>query len=150
MKSDELDENNLPQRTFIFTTNVDSMFDRCHFSSVYNVHGTYEQWQCSGLNLDSNSWKKFDNKPCCSKTWFLEKNSALDVEQPPTCVFCGVRPARPAVYMFGDTLFCEHKSNAANFSCFKEAVAMMCQQDVDISVVLLEIGAGIRLPRVCV
>jgi hypothetical protein len=148
---DGVNNSALPGRTFVYTTNVDSMFNRCQFRSVYNVHGRYETWQCSGRALDTTSWRKFE-KPCSEETWLLPKSltdNDNDQRQLRQCRHCQQRPSRPAVYMFGDTLHCEERLERAQWTCFADALATLARDNNDqMRVVLLEIGVGTRLPKI--
>jgi len=140
----QLDAARLPGRVFFATTNVDSMFRRAGVDAVdlCELHGSYERWQCSGLAIPSDGLAPFVHfgAVCCADTW------ALDDDWRPTgtlplCKWCGVRPARPAVYHFGDGQFVG-AANEANFVCWVEAVCKL-----RLPVLLLEIGVGLRLPR---
>lgn len=120
MRSSQLppDDDSLPGRMMIATTNVDSMFLRAGFEEkeVYQMHGSYETWQCSGVAVNSAaSWKRFDDKPCCEKTWRLDVTNWQPGDAAPKCRFCKIRPARPSVYMFGDSLFAQPASEVYVF-----------------------------------
>lgn len=140
----QLDASRLPGRVFFATTNVDSMFRRAGVDDVNlcELHGNYERWQCSGLAIPADGLPPFVqfSTVCRADTWTLDADwqptGAL-----PLCKWCGVRPARPAVYHFGDGQFVG-AANEANFVCWVEAVCKLRWP-----VLLLEIGVGLRLPR---
>lgn len=142
-RTELLDATNMPGRVFFATTNVDSMFRRAGLEHVCELHGSYERWQCSGLALPEDGLAPFVKfgRVCRAETWPLN-----DDWQPtgalPMCRWCGKRPARPAVYHFGDAQFVSDVQAEATFVCFAEAVAKL-----QLPVLLIEVGVGLRLPR---
>jgi NAD-dependent SIR2 family protein deacetylase len=143
-RSAELDATRMPGRMLVVTTNVDSMFRRAGLHDVVELHGAYERWQCSALCLPEDNappYAKF-GKVCTKQTWQLDSAWQPTGALPP-CRHCAKRPARPAVYNFGDSHFVGDAVDEANLVCFVEAVRAL-----QLPVVLLEIGVGQRLPRI--
>lgn len=165
----------LPGRTFVFTTNVDGFFLRAGFhpEEVFQAHGTYERVQCAGLKREgskSPAFKHFDG-PCCQKTWEVPQDYAMEYDElnmsapagaprssptsvdpthwgnHATCSHCG-KLARSNIYGFGDYCFIENEQESALFMNWCQAVQQMVKDDPKASVVLLEIGVGLRLPKV--
>lgn len=144
VRSSALDPTRMPGRMLVVTTNVDNMFRRAGLRDVVELHGAYERWQCSALNLPEDNAPPYARfgKVCTKQTWSLDSTwqptGAL-----PLCSFCSKRPARPAVYNFGDSHFVGDTVDEANLVCFVEAM-----EALQLPVVLLEIGVGQRLPRI--
>lgn len=143
-RSAELDPTRMPGRMLTVTTNVDSMFRRAGLRDVVELHGAYERWQCSALNLPEDNAPPYARfgKVCSKQTWQLD-NAWQPTGALPPCQHCAKRPARPAVYNFGDSHFVGDAVDEANLVCFVEAVGAL-----RLPVVLLEIGVGQRLPRI--
>jgi len=68
-------------------------------------------------------------------------------ENHPKCPHCG-KLSRPNVYMFGDQCFVENIYENTNWLNWSHAVKALLKQNKDISLVMLELGVGIRLPKV--
>jgi len=161
----------LPDNFFIYTTNVDGFFLRAGFgeNEVCQVHGTYDKFQCSGIRRTPGpSFKNFDG-PCKLETWNIPrdfeflfdeqsmvappgnpKKASPDTkwqENHPKCPHCG-KLSRPNVYMFGDQCFVENIYENTNWLNWSHAVKALLKQNKDISLVMLELGVGIRLPKV--
>jgi len=160
-----------PKNYFVFTTNVDSLFLKADFppSSVCQTHGTYARVQCSGLRRGEGPEFKLFDGPCVQKIWVLPKDfefvySEDSMNAPagppkcaslekgftsnhPTCPYCG-KLARPNVYQFGDQCFVESKAEEAHLTNWIHAVEKIVDSEPEARLVLLEIGVGMRLPKI--
>jgi len=158
-----------PGTCFVYTTNVDGFFGKAGFldQEICSTHGTYLNWQCSGLPKVKHPFKLFD-KPCQNNVWSVPNDFDFQVDistmsappgppkkvssQPgwttnhPTCPYCG-QLARPNVYNFGDQCFIENKYEEANCANWIHAVGNIVKNHPETSIVMLEIGVGKRLPK---
>jgi len=159
----------LPGPCFVYSTNVDGFFGRAGFSKeeICNTHGTYLKWQCSGIPKVKHPFKLFD-KPCTNDVWEVPDDFEFEVDIPnmsapagppkkassqpcwssnhPSCPHCG-QLARPNVYKFGDQCYIENKVEEANCANWGHAVENILKSKNQLSVVMLEIGVGKRLPK---
>jgi len=161
----------LPDCHFVFTTNVDGFFEKAGFAphSLCQTHGAYERWQCSGLNRGgSPAFKLFDG-PCTKKVWKVPPEYEMDIidsemkapagpartpssvkgweTNHPMCTYCG-KLARPCVYQFGDNCFLANEAEEMNLANWCHAVAALAKTDPSVRVVMLELGVGMRLPKI--
>ena len=143
---------------FVYSTNVDRFFLRAGFddAEVLETHGNYEEFQCSGLKREREgnlpSYRIFD-RPCCTQTWKLPEDfdfgvdaSSFTAQNFPLCPSCGML-ARPRVYMFGDSMFLPPAQEDVFFNCML-AVSSLLKGNPSLSLALLEVGVGLRLPKI--
>jgi len=69
------------------------------------------------------------------------------VDQHPRCIKCGAL-ARPNILMFGDMIWKEEGLQRRQWTAWKCAVEKVLHNDSTAKFVILEIGAGIRVPSV--
>lgn len=171
---DKIQLPGLPGPFFVFTTNVDGFFLKAGFrpEEVNQTHGTYERFQCSGLRREGskNPPFKFFDGPCVKRLWAVPPDYSMRVDEEemsappgsplqipstdpehwtnhPTCPSCG-KLARPQVYLFGDHCFVENEAETGLFLNWCQAATEMLQSNQEISIVFLEIGVGLRLPKI--
>jgi NAD-dependent SIR2 family protein deacetylase len=125
----------LPKGVFVFTSNVDGLFQRAGFDDtrVSECHGSIHQLQCL--------------RPCSDEIWPADKvipkvdESACRLLSPlPRCPGCG-GIARPNILMFGDSGWIETRwlsQNARLYDWLGETK----------SFVVIELGAGKHIPTV--
>ena len=120
---------------FVFTSNVDGQFQAAGFDEgkVHECHGSIHWLQCTG--------------PCAAELWPADELQAtVDVDSCrwllalPTCRRCGGL-ARPNVLMFGDGRWVSHRSDLQHERLRRWLHAPQRP-------VVLEIGAGVRVPSV--
>ena len=119
----------LPDRAFVFTSNVDGHFQKAGFAdeSIYEVHGSIHHMQCAA--------------PCSNRIWHADgfepvvDVSACRLASPlPCCPDCG-ELARPNILMFGDWNWLELRAGQqeARFEAWHKAAS---------NPVVIELGAG--------
>jgi NAD-dependent SIR2 family protein deacetylase len=160
-----------PQGYYVFTTNVDGFFERAQFAahSVTQTHGSYWRWQCAGQRRspDLPAFVRFE-KPCTSTTWTAPQDyrmqySASEMLAPkptctttaisgfetnhPRCASCGLA-ARPWIYHFGDTCFLADQRQEAQLANWCDAAEREIRQHPTRKLVMLELGVGIRIPKI--
>jgi len=133
---------------FSLTSNVDAhwwnpnkgaLFDR---NEVYEIHGHIETWQCA-------------SRVCGSDLWALDKDFVFDVDQStmlasepyPRCPECN-KTARPSILMFGDGEWKEDEVEEDRWDDFKHCVENVSKNNSDTNIVIVEIGAGQRVPSI--
>ncbi len=122
--------------SFVMTSNVDGLFSKAGFvrEQVLEGHGSMHHGQCSG--------------PCNHRIWPLDWTPNLAdgseyAESPlPQCPDCG-KPARPNVFMFGDTSFNEGRvqEQVRSFDAWLAALG-------DRRLAIVECGAGTAVPTI--
>ncbi len=124
---------------FVVTSNVDGQFQKAGFDKqkIHEIHGSIHYLQCS--------------KPCSSDIWSAEDINININEQKfeasgklPLCCNCG-KIARPNILMFGDWNWVSSRTQEQQtrfYSWLKE------QTTNNLSIVVLEIGAGIAVPSI--
>jgi NAD-dependent SIR2 family protein deacetylase len=125
----------LPDKYFVFTSNVDGQFHKAGFSPerIVEAHGSIHHLQCS--------------RPCGSGIWHstdrisVDETSMRASEPFPKCPKCG-KIARPNILMFGDSLWLGERSDAqdARFDSWLETLSG--------PLVIIEMGAGGAIPTV--
>lgn len=134
---------------FSLTSNVDAHWWNpnlnavCDRKEVYEIHGNVENWQCA------------DKKNCKDQIWALDNDFVFDVNQStmlaqepyPKCPECNA-PARPSILMFADWQWNEPEHDEARWLNWKQMVQQIAEQDPDINVAIIEIGAGQRVPSI--
>src|SRR3989338_886679 len=141
-----------PKRMFVLTTNVDGLFQRSGLAEgLCETHGSYSRWQCSGLRRTPGlpSYQSFE-KPCTDEVW-PDRPRGTTEEGHPACPHCG-KCARPNVYLFGDTNFLPDQSQERSLFDFQEELLRSAPSPTAASpsVVFLELGVGLRLPKISV
>jgi len=122
---------------FIFTSNVDGQFQKAGFSedNIYECHGSIHHLQCT--------------QNCTDELW--ENNEDIEIDMDSfqakeliSCPNCGVI-ARPNILMFGDWAWNSKRSHIqdSNFQAFIDTI-----RDKNLSIVIIEIGAGEAVPTV--
>ena len=122
---------------FVFTSNVDSHFQKSGFSKdqVVECHGSIEFNQCV--------------RPCCHSIW-PASTAEIEVDLTtfraagslPACESCG-EPARPNILMFEDWSWIESRTSQ-QYDHFKSWLTKLAGKKL----VVVEIGAGTAVPTV--
>jgi len=125
---------NLPQKKFVFTSNVDGQFQKAGFleKEIVEIHGSIHYLQCA--------------IPCSDKVW--ENNEEIEVDMEkfeaknfPICPECR-QIARPNILMFSDFRFVDKRVN------IQLARLRYFLDQIDGKLVIIEIGAGKAVPTV--
>jgi len=171
-------KSNIADTCFVFTTNVDNFFKRSGFKpeEICATHGTYFLWQCSGLPQVKHPFKFFD-KPCTNAVWPIPDDFQFQYDPAamlaptgpplvasstpgwntnhPTCPNCH-QLQRANVYNFGDQCYIQNTYEENNLANWCHAVERIIKKERaekgedkgDISLVMLELGVGRRLPKI--
>lgn len=127
----------LPQKYFVFTSNVDGQFQKAGFAPerIVEAHGSIHHLQCT--------------RPCSRDIWSAE-NSQIDIDEAsfrvrsgePVCPRCGAL-ARPNILMFGDWAWLPERTENQE----KQFLAWLNQLTPG-KLVVVEFGAGGAVPTV--
>lgn len=159
-------EAETPPKCFVVTSNVDGHYRRAGFSHVRELHGSYDKWQCS-TPCKQATWKVpldfvFEvDKECVRArdragmgrklfTKYIKREYQKHngfVSNHPRCPHCGA-PSRPSILMFGDGQFVIRREEDARWQAWRNAMLEDLKQHQDKRLVVLEIGAGVRITRV--
>lgn len=155
-----------PTKCFVVTSNVDGHWRRAGFTHVRELHGSYNQWQCS-TPCKQVTWKVpsdfvFEvDKECVQARdragmgrkliskyikWEYQKHNGF-ISNHPRCPHCGAL-ARPSILMFGDGQFVIRREEDARWQAWRNAMLEDLKQHQHKRLMVLEIGAGIRITRV--
>lgn len=122
---------------FIFTSNVDSQFQKAGFKEeqILECHGSLRWFQCTRACRE-DIWEAGDVR------FDVDPETLKLIGEPPYCKHCG-RVARPALLMFGDMTWVEERASdqMVRFGEFLRAVAGK-------RLVIIETGAGYHVPTV--
>ena len=123
---------------FIFTSNVDGQFQKAGFDeeNIVECHGSIHHMQCSHNCCD----EIFDAKDI-SIDVDMEKFKALNI---PKCKNCG-EVIRPNILMFGDWQWNSRRTSKQERN-YEKWLSSLKQKDM--SVAIIEIGAGLSVPTV--
>src|SRR5947208_8380783 len=131
----------MPRGCFVYTSNVDSHFQRAGFPEdrVVEVHGAIEWLQCSHRACDHELWCI---DPAGPSPVTVDETTMRAVPPLPTCPACGAL-ARPNVLMFGDAEWDEGRSwrQEVRFNRWRDGLA-------GARLVVIECGAGTAIPSV--
>lgn len=132
----------MTNRSFVFTSNVDTLFARSRFDprSIYEIHGNITEWQCS-LPCRADTWKI-----PAAESFHIDKETMLTLKRLP-CPHCG-RASRPNILMFDDDAWVEKDEEAAAYKKWKKNVMRDLKANPSRRLVIVECGAGIRVPTV--
>jgi NAD-dependent SIR2 family protein deacetylase len=129
--------DSLPQKYFVFTSNVDGQFHKAGFAPqrIVEAHGSIHHLQCS--------------RPCSRDIWSAE-NTHIEVDEAsfrvrsgePVCPYCGAL-ARPNILMFGDWAWLPERTEEQerHFQSWLNGLTPG-------RLVVLEFGAGGAVPTV--
>ena len=149
-------------RVHIYTSNVDTAFAKAGFAEdgvpVYEIHGSILSWQCcKGARCSTASWSiptstRFEVSPKTMRAKATARTLGWTGEgdkEPnhPRCPRCNAR-ARPNILMFEDG---DWVGNAAKKRAYKRwwlAQKKRLRADKKLKFVIVEIGAGVRIPTV--
>jgi len=147
----------LPKPFYVFSSNVDAHFHTAGFAAdeIFEIHGNIENWQCGEQCEKVTHKAPKDFQFVVDQTTMIAKDDAKIVEEEPKsgilwcnhprCMKCK-RYARPHVLMFGDYACLQIKSNA--YDTWRRAVSNLANSKNAYNIVILEIGAGDRVPTV--
>lgn len=127
-----------PERTFVFTSNVDAQFQRAGFveEQMLECHGSIEWWQCAA-NCGVPVWRAPD------EVGFVVDAETCRASGPlPSCPGCG-GVARPNILMFGDWDW-----DAVRTSAQEERFLAWRERCRGAKTVIVELGAGLAVPTV--
>ena len=128
----------MPQRSFVYTSNVDGLFAKSGMGDQHIVecHGTIHLLQCRKQSCGSGLWPTADVA--------IVVNDELKVAEPPLpkCPRCG-RVARPNILMFDDVSFLKTRRRQQ----LQEFERWLFGVETG-TLVILEIGAGTTVPTV--
>eukprot|EP01084_Bolivina_argentea_P111001 198145_1 len=134
------------------TSNVDHLHEKAGFNplEIDAIHGDMLTFQCSqrccrkSWCLDENYYWKIDEKNILPLNMDYDNNIITDKFKPPMCRLCNKYPIRPAIEMFSDFNFIGRKNRIDKW---RNGVIKLCNEE-NMKLVIIEIGAGIRIPSV--
>eukprot|EP00033_Pygsuia_biforma_P002228 GCRY01002468.1.p1 GENE.GCRY01002468.1~~GCRY01002468.1.p1 ORF type:complete len:371 (-),score=97.49 GCRY01002468.1:297-1409(-) len=130
----------LPGNFFLYTSNVDGLFRRTFPAEmIYEIHGGCRQWQCSARC----GAKPFSFAP----DFRFPVTADLRLKDLVRCQQCGA-PARPHVLMFEDEMWEVNEAEAERYVVWECSVENVMRDHPDCRLVVLEIGAGVRVPSI--
>lgn len=125
----------MPERGFVFTSNVDGQFQRSGFSeqSIVECHGSIHHLQCLDHCSDA-IWPASDFTPQ------IDEEHCRIANDMPRCPNCGSL-ARPAILMFSDWNWAEGRTKiqSSRFTSWRRKAN---------NPVVIELGAGSAIPTV--
>src|SRR5438132_5829798 len=130
----------MPRGSFVYTSNVDSHFQRAGFSEdrIVEVHGAIEWLQCTRRSCDHGLWPADPAAPPVT----VDETTMRAIPPLPICPACSAL-ARPNVLMFGDAEWDESRSwqQEVRFNQWRDGLA-------GARLVVIECGAGTAIPSV--
>jgi len=127
----------LPGGSFVFTSNVDTHFQKAGFDEeqIVECHGSLEFLQCAG-GCSRAIWPAPEQSLAIDETSFRARSSL------PQCARCGAL-ARPNVLMFGDGEWLEERTEAqyARYAKWR-------RENRNSGMAVVELGAGTAVPTV--
>jgi len=140
------------------TSNVDCFFERAGFDrrSIGQIHGSVGQWQCGGvptgqrypLLAKERCSDQLFPPPACVGTTVDNMDFKGDI---PRCIHCKQGFARPNIYLFGDgNRFVDDETitRSQGYRQFTERVTKSLKDSSELSLVVIEIGCGLRVPSI--
>ncbi|MBI1914986.1 MAG: NAD-dependent protein deacetylase [Planctomycetes bacterium] len=130
----------MPRGSFVYTSNVDSHFQRAGFPEdrVVEVHGAIEWLQCTRRACGRGLWSVDPVGPPVT----VDETTMRAIPPLPACPACSAL-ARPNVLMFGDAEWDEGRSwqQEVRFNQWRDGLA-------GARLVVVECGAGTAIPSV--
>ena len=124
-------------RPFVFTSNVDGQFQKSGFEDgqIYECHGSIHYLQCS-VDCHTDIW------PVANTDIAVDMETCRAEGRLPRCPKCQ-QVARPNIFMFGDLDWIESRAEEQQqrFGAWRETMR-------GLSLVIIEIGAGVAIPSV--
>ncbi|KAJ3095373.1 hypothetical protein HDU96_001196 [Phlyctochytrium bullatum] len=134
----------LKHGAFSFTSNIDGSFLKAGFPDdrIIECHGSIHHVQCSRSCRKSGGIQPAQE---VMQTLLPVDVSHLKVQQVPECSGCGA-PMRPNVLMFDDGWWdpARHDAQEQNYQNW----LANCMKDPELRLAIVEIGAGLAVPRV--
>jgi WD40 repeat protein/NAD-dependent SIR2 family protein deacetylase len=148
---------------YIYSSNVDSQFDtfKCFQNTVCEIHGRAKEFRCSnaigfsdGVSRQGALWNLWNNSMTASSDRAACQKRLISVEEEISdsivrCEFCKA-PLRPNVLLFQDT-----DTNVIDPIFQRRQKYQRWEADVEdqvvnhkMNLVILELGAGVRIPAV--